>query len=87
MRSNAFGIALHQVGWRVTYLGAATPAGMIAEAAEAVKPRLTVVAAVMPGRLDRDAHELTALARHWALAVGGGGRDGPCSPAIAPIRS
>jgi MerR family transcriptional regulator, light-induced transcriptional regulator len=69
----AFGIALHQVGWRVTYLGADTPAGMICEAARAVKPRLTVVASVMPGRLDRDAHELTDLARTWALAVGGSG--------------
>lgn len=69
----AFGIALHQVGWRVTYLGADTPAGMICQAAEAVKPRLTVVAAVMPGRLDRDADELTRLGQNWALAVGGAG--------------
>jgi MerR family transcriptional regulator, light-induced transcriptional regulator len=69
----AFGIALHQVGWRVTYLGPDTPAGMVREAAEAVTPRLTVVAAVMPGRLDSDAEALAALARRWTMAVAGAG--------------
>jgi MerR family transcriptional regulator, light-induced transcriptional regulator len=69
----AFGIALHHVGWRVTYLGADTPAATVEEAAEAVKPRLTVIAAVMPGGLDRDADALAALGRRWAMAVGGAG--------------
>jgi MerR family transcriptional regulator, light-induced transcriptional regulator len=69
----AFGIALHQVGWRVTYLGADTPASMIAEAADAVKPRLTVVAAVMPGSLDGAMDELAAFARRRLLAVAGAG--------------
>jgi MerR family transcriptional regulator, light-induced transcriptional regulator len=69
----AFGISLHQIGWRVTYLGADTPAGMIAEAAEAVKPRLTVVAAVMPGTLDPVAAELAGLAQRRAVAVAGAG--------------
>ena len=69
----AFGIALHQVGWRVTYLGADTPVAMVGEAAEAVRPRLTVVAAVMPGGVDRHADALAALGQRWALAVGGAG--------------
>jgi MerR family transcriptional regulator, light-induced transcriptional regulator len=69
----AFGIALHQIGWRITYLGADTPVGMICEAAEAVKPRLTVVAAVMPGRLESLAPEFAALARHSVVAVAGAG--------------
>lgn len=69
----AFGIALHQVGWRVTYLGPDTPAARVGEAAEAVKPRLTVMAAVMPGSLDRDADALAAVGRRWAMAVGGAG--------------
>lgn len=69
----AFGIALHQVGWRVTYLGPDTPAAMVGEAAGAVKPRLTVMAAVMPGSLDRDADALAAVGRRWAMAVGGAG--------------
>jgi methanogenic corrinoid protein MtbC1 len=61
------------VGWRVTYLGADTPASMIAEAADAVKPRLTVVAAVMPGSLDGAMDELAAFARRRLLAVAGAG--------------
>jgi DNA-binding transcriptional MerR regulator len=75
----AFGISLHQIGWRVTYLGQDTPAAMISEAADAVKPRLTVVAAVVPGRLDSVMGELAILSRRWALAVGGGGT----SPGLA----
>jgi methanogenic corrinoid protein MtbC1 len=69
----AFGISLHQIGWRITYLGADTPARMISEAADAVRPRLTVVAAVMPGKLEPAAEELTAFARRSAVAVAGAG--------------
>ena len=46
---------------------------MVGEAAGAVKPRLTVMAAVMPGSLDRDADALAAVGRRWAMAVGGAG--------------
>jgi methanogenic corrinoid protein MtbC1 len=67
----AFGIALHQIGWRVTYLGADTPPAMIAEAAEAVKPRLTILAAVMPGRFDASEAELSTLTQRRRLAVAG----------------
>ena len=75
----AFGVALHQVGWRVTYLGPDTPAAMVHEAAETVEPRLAVIAAVMPGCLDRDADELAAIAQRWTIAVGGAG----ASPQLA----
>ena len=37
----AFGIALHEIGWRITYLGADTPIPMVIEAAASVQPRLT----------------------------------------------
>ena len=69
----AFGICLHQIGWRIIYLGADTPASMILEAAETVKPRLTVIAAVMPDRLDAAASEWAILGRRQAIAVGGSG--------------
>lgn len=75
----AFGIAVHQIGWRVTYLGADTPAGMLLEAAHAVKPRLTVLAAIMPGRLDTNERELIEFAGLWPLAVAGAGT----SPSVA----
>jgi MerR family transcriptional regulator, light-induced transcriptional regulator len=75
----AFGIAVHQIGWRVTYLGADTPAGMLVEAADAVKPRLIVVAALMLGRLDTAEPDLARLASQWPLAVAGAG----ASPRLA----
>jgi MerR family transcriptional regulator, light-induced transcriptional regulator len=69
----AFGIALHQTGWRITYLGADTPIPMIAEATASVQARLTVITAAMPGRLERVLPELRAQTARWNLALGGAG--------------
>jgi DNA-binding transcriptional MerR regulator len=69
----AFGIALHQLGWRITYLGPNTPVTAIAQAAGDVQPRLTVITATMPKRLDPVLPELQALSSRWPLAIGGGG--------------
>ena len=69
----AFGIALHELGWRITYLGADTPIPTVIEAAAAVQPRLTTVTAAMPGVLDRVLHELSALAARWPLTIAGAG--------------
>lgn len=57
----------------MTYLGPDTPVAMMEEAAATVKPRLMVVAAVMPGCLHHHADELAGLAQRWATAVGGAG--------------
>jgi DNA-binding transcriptional MerR regulator len=69
----AFGIALHQIGWRITYLGANTPIPMIAEAAASVQPRLTVITAVTPTRLETVRPELRDLSTRWPLALAGAG--------------
>src|SRR5204862_8290583 len=69
----AFGIALHQLGWRITYLGADTPIPMVIEAAASVQPRLTTVTAAMPGVLERVLPELSDLAARWPLAIAGAG--------------
>jgi DNA-binding transcriptional MerR regulator len=71
----AFGIALHQVGWRIIYLGADTPVPMTAEVAAHVEPDLVVVAAAMPGRLARSRDDLRMLGEQWPLALAGGGVD------------
>lgn len=75
----AFGIALHQVGWRITYLGADTPVGMLADAAAAVGPRMVVVTAAMPGRLHPVVGRLRQIAGSWPLALAGAG----ATPALA----
>lgn len=67
----AFGIALHQIGWRIIYLGADTPIAMIAEVTASVQARLTVITAAMPGRLERALPELCDLSASSSLAIGG----------------
>jgi MerR family transcriptional regulator, light-induced transcriptional regulator len=69
----AFGIALHQLGWRITYLGATTPVAMAADAARAVGAELLVVSAALPGRLEAHTDELTAASRTTRLTVAGAG--------------
>ena len=57
----AFGIALHQIGWRITYLAADTPIPMIAEAAASIHPRLIVISAAIPDRLQPALPQLREL--------------------------
>jgi MerR family transcriptional regulator, light-induced transcriptional regulator len=67
----AFGIALHAQGWRITYLGAATPVEMLDPTARRLRPDLITVAASMPGQVNPFVPELRALARDWSLALAG----------------
>jgi MerR family transcriptional regulator, light-induced transcriptional regulator len=69
----AFGIALHELGWRITNLGADTPIPTVIEAASTVQPRLTTLTATMPGVLDRALPELSDLAARWPLLIAGAG--------------
>jgi DNA-binding transcriptional MerR regulator len=69
----AFGLALRERGWRITYLGASTPMGTIAEAAALVDPALVAVSASTPERFAGAEAALRALSAHRRLAVGGPG--------------
>ncbi len=68
----AFGLALREQGWRVTYLGADTPLATLDETATALQPDLIVVASVAPERLEACADELRGLAERFQLAIAGG---------------
>ncbi len=46
----AFGLALRERGWRITYLGSDTPIESIAETARAIEPALLVLARWRPSR-------------------------------------
>jgi DNA-binding transcriptional MerR regulator len=74
-----FGLALRARGWRITFLGANTPVTTLAGAADALSPRLVVLAAVDPGRLRGLAGELAPLARRHPVALAGPG----AGPALA----
>jgi DNA-binding transcriptional MerR regulator len=69
----AFGIALHQIGWRITYLGADTPIPMVGQVADATEPDIVVIVAALPGRLSGRVDELRDLADRWPLALAGAG--------------
>jgi len=68
-----FGIVLHHNGWRIGYLGANTPVGELASAADVSHPDLIVVAAAHSETLAAIAAELTELARRFPLALAGAG--------------
>jgi DNA-binding transcriptional MerR regulator len=73
----AFGVALHQIGWRITYLGANTGVGMVEEAATHVEPDLVVVAAALAERLVPILDGLRALGERWPTAIAGAGASAP----------
>jgi DNA-binding transcriptional MerR regulator len=74
-----FGVALHQLGWRITFLGADTSVAMIEEAAAHVAPDLVVVTAAVPERMTEIAGDLPRLTGRWQTAIAGAG----ASPALA----
>jgi methanogenic corrinoid protein MtbC1 len=77
----AFGIALHDLGWRITYLGADTPVEMVADAAATLRPDLVALAVVMPGALAPydGVRRLTAA---WRCALGGPGASAELAEAL-----
>jgi MerR family transcriptional regulator, light-induced transcriptional regulator len=78
----SFGVALHQLGWRITYLGADTSVAMIDEAAAHVEPDLVVVAGALPERLADIAGDLAGLGGRRATAIAGGGASASLAAAV-----
>src|SRR5919112_4547374 len=69
----AFGLALHDLGWRITYLGADAPVTAVEHAAHADAADVVVLAAILPATLAARLDDLRGLARAHAVAVGGAG--------------
>ena len=68
-----FGIALRELGWRVTYLGQDTPVLTLAEAARDLEPHVVVVSAHSGPLFDASREQLRSLAARHRLAIGGAG--------------
>lgn len=66
-----FGIALHHLGWRITYLGAATPLDALGSTAESVAPDLIVLATQLPDRLAPHVDAIRRLGTRWPVALVG----------------
>ena len=67
----AFGLALHERGWRIVYLGADAPLETVAEVSVSSDPSLLVLSAVSVELVERSLPALRELARHRRLALGG----------------
>jgi DNA-binding transcriptional MerR regulator len=67
----AFGVVLYRNGWRVTYLGAATPMSDLLHTATASPPGLVVLSAVDPARFAGLESDLVRLAGIAPVALGG----------------
>lgn len=67
----AFGLALRAHGWRITFLGADTPADTLAAAAAVVEPDAVVVAALEPEGLRAAEAALAEVAGAAPLWLGG----------------
>lgn len=68
----AFGIALHQHGWRISYLGAATPTESLRRGAVKLEPELITVCAYTRRRLEPHLDALGEIGARWPLALAGG---------------
>lgn len=69
----AFGLALRELDWRVTYLGADTPLRAAESAAEAVAADVMVLTGALPAAIHASSTELEHLMRRRAVAIGGAG--------------
>ncbi len=65
----AFGLALREHGWRITYLGADTPLATIDQTATTLQPDLIVLAAIDAAQFTPLAEELRKLAARFRLAL------------------
>ena len=68
-----FGLILRDHGWRITYLGAATPPDDIAAALEELPSAVVVLAAITPERFVDAREGISALAGRARVAIGGAG--------------
>jgi methanogenic corrinoid protein MtbC1 len=67
------GLVLRDHGWRVTYLGADTPATALADAVERTRPDALVIGVLQPEPLAASVEGLAALAATTRVCVGGAG--------------
>jgi len=67
----AFGLALHERGWRIVYLGADAPLETVTEVSSSSDPSLLVFSAVRVVHVERSLPALRELARQRRVALGG----------------
>jgi MerR family transcriptional regulator, light-induced transcriptional regulator len=71
----AFGVVLGRLGWRISFVGADTPAADLLAFVEDLHPDVVVLAATTRDRFTESRRELAAIARLVPVAVAGPGAD------------
>ena len=69
----ACGLALRRRGWRITYLGANTPAEALRDTVATVRPEVVVMGVLQSGPLARAVPSLAALGTDTRVLIGGAG--------------
>lgn len=77
-----FGLLLRERGWRITYLGAATPPEDIADALGALSPAVVVLSAVTAQPFLDASGQIRALRSHARVAIGGAGASEPMAKVL-----
>lgn len=77
----AFGVALGRRGWRITYLGADSPIGTIAEITRSLQPAIVVLTSVAPDNFLEHAREIADLAKQVQVVIAGAG----ATPEVAQL--
>jgi cobalamin-dependent methionine synthase I len=67
----SFGLALHERGWRIVYLGADAPVETIAEVSADLSPSVVVLSAITTDLVEQALPALRELAAQGRLAIGG----------------
>jgi len=67
----SFGLALHERGWRIVYLGADAPVETVAEVGADLSPSLVVLSAITTELVAQALPALRELAAHHRVALGG----------------
>jgi DNA-binding transcriptional MerR regulator len=78
----AFGLALRDRNWRITYLGPNTPLDTVAEIAGALEPDAVVIAATSATCLEGERPALARLGRAFRLWLAGPGADAQLAAAV-----
>jgi DNA-binding transcriptional MerR regulator len=78
----AFGLALRDRNWRITYLGPNTPLETVTEIADALRPDAVVIAATTAATLAPRRPALAALGRAFPLWLAGPGADAQLAAAV-----
>ncbi len=78
----AFGLALRDRNWRITYLGPDTPLETVTEIAQAIAPNAVVIAATSAAYLEDDRPALATLGRAFPLWLAGPGTDAKLAAAV-----